>query len=99
MWGLLKYKKRKFSKFFFKQISLESNKERKALGKRAKDLYHHIQNLGYNHKCLTFKNKLETIYDNTVNGIKVGIPCDWSEYGEKPSKCFLNLEKHRAIKI
>ena len=36
-WELLKYEMKNFSKTFSKQISLESNKERKLLEKRVKD--------------------------------------------------------------
>ena len=30
-------------------------------------------------------------------GIKIRSKCNWYEHGEKPTKFFLNLEKHRAI--
>lgn len=53
---LLKYEIRKFSKSFCKQISLESNKDRKALEKRLKDFERDIQKLGDNQKYLTCKN-------------------------------------------
>ena len=32
-----------------------------------------------------------------IRGIKIGSECNWYELGEKYTKCFLNLEKHRAI--
>ena len=38
------------------------------------------------------------VYDEIANGIKVRSRCDWFEQGEKSSKFFLNLEKHRATK-
>ena len=47
-WELLKYEIRKFSKSFCKQISLESNKDRKALRKDLKIL------------SVTFKNLVTT---------------------------------------
>ena len=99
MWETLKYETRKFSKNFSKQISLESNKERQAFEKRVKDFEHDIQNLDDIHEYLTCKNKLDTIYDDIVNGIKVRSHCDWFESGEKSSNVFFfNLEKHRATK-
>ena len=61
---------RKFPKNFYEQISLESNKERKALEKGAKDIELDIQNLAGNNEYLTCKNKLEAIYDDTADGIK-----------------------------
>ena len=40
--------------------------------------------------------KLNEICDDISNGIKIRSKCNWYEYGEKSSKIFLNLEKHRA---
>ena len=70
---------RKFSKNFSKHVSLESNKETKALEKRIKDLEHDIQNLDDNQKYLTCKNKLEAIYNEIVNGMKIRSCCDWQK--------------------
>ena len=46
----LKYEIKKYSKTFSKQISLESNKERKALEKKVKDFEQDTQNQDDNHK-------------------------------------------------
>ena len=45
-----------------------------------------------------FKNELETLYDERVEGIAVCARARWHEYGEKSSKYFLNLEKRNNIK-
>ena len=45
-----------------------------------------------------FKNELETLYDERVEGIAVRTRARWHEYGEKSSKYFLNLEKRNNIK-
>ena len=41
--------------------------------------------------------KLDEIYQEKTNGIKIRSKCDWYEHGEKSSKFFLNLEKSRAV--
>lgn len=45
-----------------------------------------------------FKNELEILYDERVEGIVVCVRVRWYEYGEKSSKYFLNLEKCNNIK-
>ena len=42
------------------------------------------------------RNKLDKIYEQKINGIRIRSKCDWYEYGEKSSKFFLNLEKTSA---
>ena len=41
--------------------------------------------------------KLDKIYEEKTNGIRIRSKCNWCEYGEKSSKFFLNLEKSRAV--
>ena len=43
------------------------------------------------------KNKLEQIYEEKANGVKIRSKCEWYEFGEKSSKFFLNLEKKHAL--
>ena len=52
----------------------------------------YIENLEY----IDCRNKLDKIYEQKINGIRIRSICDWYEYGEKSSKFFLNLEKTRA---
>ena len=87
--GTLKIRnKKKLSKNLSKQIFLESNNERKAFEKKVKDFERDIQNLDDKHEYLTCNNKLEAIYDDIANGIKVRSRCDWFEHGEKSSFFF-----------
>ena len=32
-----------------------------------------------------------------MNGIRIRSKCDWFKSGERSSKCFLNLEKSKAV--
>ena len=41
--------------------------------------------------------KLDKIYQEKANGIRIRSKCNWYEHGEKSSKYFLNLEKSRAV--
>ena len=41
-------------------------------------------------------NKLDKIYEQNINDMRIRSKCDWCEYDEKSSKFFLNLEKSRA---
>ena len=43
------------------------------------------------------KTKLEQIYEEKANGVKIRSKCEWYEFGEKSSKFFLNLEKQHAL--
>ena len=42
------------------------------------------------------RNKLDKIYEQKINSIRIRSKCDWYKYGDKYSKFFLNLEKTRA---
>ena len=41
--------------------------------------------------------KLDKIYQEKTNGIRIRSKCAWYEHGEKTLKFFLNLEKSRAV--
>ena len=43
------------------------------------------------------KQQLDAIYKEKAKGIKIRSKCNWYEHGEKFTKFFLNLEKHRLI--
>ena len=49
-----------------------------------------------NSEYIDCRNKLDKIYEQKINGIRIRSKCDWYEYGEKSSKFFLNLEKTRS---
>ena len=44
------------------------------------------------------KDKLESFYDEKVNGIIIRARARWHEHGEKSTKYFLNLEKRNHVK-
>lgn len=75
-------------KIFYKQISLESNKEEKTLEKRVEDIGRDIQNLGDDHEYLACVNRLEAIYDDKVNVIKLRSHCNRFESGKRTSISF-----------
>ena len=60
--------------------------------KKLENNTNYIENLEY----IDCRNKLDKIYEQKINGIRIRSKCDWYEYGEKSSKFFLNLEKTRA---
>ena len=41
--------------------------------------------------------KLDKIYQEKANGIRIRSKCNWYGHGEKSSKFFLNLEKSRVV--
>ena len=41
--------------------------------------------------------KLDKIYQEKANGVRIRSKCNWYEHGEKSSKFFLNLEKFCAV--
>ena len=60
--------------------------------KKLENNTNYIENLEY----IDCRNKLDKIYEQTINGIRIRSKSDWYEYDEKPSKFFLNLEKTRS---
>ena len=52
-----------------------------------------IDNLEYTET----NEKLDKIYQEKINGIRIRSKCNWYEHGEKSSKFFLSLEKSRAV--
>ena len=46
---------------------------------------------------LDYKNKLEQIYKEKANWVKIRSKCEWYEFEEKSTKFFLNLEKQHAL--
>ena len=83
---------RKFSRKFFKTLPKELREELQILENKLK-LYEQNLKCFENEDYLRFKLRLEGIEETKVNGVKIRSKCDWYEYGEKPSKFFLNLEK------
>ena len=94
-WEFLKYEIRKFSIEFSKLQAQNTKKEKMFLENKLKKLENNtncMENLEY----IDCRNKLDKIYEQKINGIRIRSKCDWYEYGEKSSKFFHNLEKTRA---
>ena len=51
----------------------------------------------YNPEYIETNEKLDNIYQEKANGIRIRSKCDWYEHEEKSSKFFLNLEISRAV--
>ena len=60
--------------------------------KKLENNTNYMENLKY----IDCRNKLNKIYEQKINGIRIRSKCDWYEHGEKSSKLFLNLEKTRS---
>ena len=94
-WEFLKYEIRKFWTEFSKLQAKNTKKEKMFLENKLKKLENNtncMENLEY----IDCRNKLDKIYEQKINGIRIRSKCDWCEHGEKSSKFFLNLEKTRS---
>ena len=94
-WEFLKYEIRKFSIEFSKLQAENTKKEKLFLENKLKKLENNT-NYIENSEYIDCRNKLDKIYEQKINGIRIRSKCDWYEYGEKSSKFFLNLEKTRS---
>ena len=96
-WEYLKYEIRKFTINFSKNKAKNKRKEKAFLENKINKL-EQVSDDNNNNKIdyEICKGKLNEIYDDISNGIKIRSKCNCYEYGEKSSKFFLNLEKHRA---
>ena len=96
-WEFLKYEIRKFS-IEFSKLQVQNTKKEKVFlenkPKKLEDNTNYIENLEY----IDCRNKLDKIYEQKINGMRIRNKSNWYEYGEKSSKFFLNLEKTRATK-
>ena len=91
-WEYLKYEIRKFSIEFSKLQAQNTKKEKMFLENKLKKLENNtncMENLEY----IDCRNKLDKIYEQIINGIRIRSKCDWYEHREKSSKFFLSLEK------
>ena len=94
-WEFLKYEIRKLSIEFSKLQAQNTKKEKMFLENKLEKLENNtncMENLDY----IDCRNKLDKIYEQKVNGIRIRSKCDWYKHGEKSSKFFLNLEKTRS---
>ena len=93
----LKYEIRKFTINFSKNKAKNKRKEKAFLENKINKLEQVLDDNNNNKIDYEIcKGKLNKIYDDISNGIQIRSKFIWYEYGEKSSKFFLNLEKHRA---
>ena len=96
-WKYLKYEIRKFPIYFSKGIAQnKKTKRRKYLEIKIKAL-ENSPSFVNNPEYIETNEKLDKIYQEKTNGIRIRSKCNWYEHGEKSSKFFLNLEKSRAV--
>ena len=95
-WEYLKYEIRKFSIHFSKDIGLNKKIEKMYLENKLKTLETRPDFID-NPEYTETNEKLDKIYQEKINGIRIRSKCNWYEHGEKSSKFFLSLEKSRAV--
>ena len=95
-WEYLKYEIRKFSIHFSKGIARNKKIERTYLENKLKTL-ENSPSFVNNPEYIETNEKLDKIYQEKANGIRIKSKCNWNEHGEKSSKFFLNLKKSRAF--
>ena len=96
-WEYLKYNIRKYTINFAKNLAKNANKKIADLQTKLKHIEKHYENYVDNIDYKVCKQQLDVIYEEKAKGIETRSKCNWYELGEKSTKFFLNLEKHRAI--
>ena len=96
-WEYLKFEIRRFTRVFSKLYAKNQRQERIKLETNLKYYESYLPNFKDHKDYISCKNKLDSIYEEKIRGIKIRSRCDWYEYGEKSSKFFLNLEKFHAV--
>ena len=95
-WEYLKYKIRKFSIHFSKGIVRNKKTERMHLKNKFKNL-ENSPSFVDKPEYIEINGKLDKIYQEKTNAIRIRNKCNSYEHGEKSSNFFLNLEKSRAV--
>ena len=96
-WEHLKYNITKYTINFSKQLAKNRNKKIADLETKLKHFEKHHENYVDKIDYKVCQQQLDVIYEEKAEGIKTRSKCNWYELGEKSTKFFLNLEKHRAI--
>ena len=95
-WEYLKYEIRKFSIHFSKGIARNKKTERMHLKNKLKNV-ENSSSFVDKPEYIEINGKLDKIYQEKTNAIRIRSKCNWYEHGEKSSNFFLNLEKSRAV--
>ena len=70
---------------------LKSKKRGTLSREKVKNFESSVTNYHNNRQYIEYKERLNTIYSQQVNGIRIISKCDCYESEEKPTKFFLNL--------
>ena len=93
----LKYNIRKYTINFSQKLAKNTNKKIAELLTNRKHFSKYKENYVDNIDDKVCKHQLDAIYEERAKGIKISCKCSWYRLGEKFTKIFLNLQKHRAI--
>ena len=95
-WEYIKYEIRKFSIRYSKEKAKKTHAETVTLENKLKELEQNLDCI-FDRNYSDYKNKLEQIYEQKANDVKIRFKSEWYEFEEKSSKLFLNLEKQQAL--
>ena len=98
-WEFLKYEIRKFSIEFSKNKAKLRREKLSRLEVKLKELEQNLGNDEAKEQYNACRRKINEIYDEISNGIKISSKCDWYEFGENSNKFFLTLENVEQHKI
>ena len=93
----MKYNIRRYTINFSKKLAKNTNKKIVDLETKFKHFEKHYGNYVDNIDYKVCKQQIDAIYEEKEKGIKIRSKYNWYEPGEKSTKVFLNLEKHRTI--
>ena len=99
-WEYIKASIRDIGKSYGRFKAKENKKFQKSISSKMKILQNHITNVPDNCEAIKeyneLKNKLEIINIKEAEGARIRAGQKWAQEGEKCTKYFLNLEKHRS---
>ena len=95
-WQYTKYEIRKFSIRFSKENAKKITVKTVTLKNKSKELEQNSDSI-FDRNYLDYKNKLEQVYEEKANGVKIRSRYEWYEFEEKSSKFFFNLEKQHTL--
>ena len=94
--GILKYEIQKFSIEFSKNKTKLMREKITRLEVKLEELEQNLSNDEAKEQYNAYRGKINEIYDEISNGLKIRSKCNWYEFGEKSNKFFLTLEKCQA---
>ena len=92
----LKYEIRKFFIEFSKNQAKLKREKLSLLQVKRKVLEQNLSNDEAKEQYNAYRGKINEIYDEISNGIKIRSKCEWYKFCGKPNIFFLTLEKRRA---